>query len=95
MGVHDDRGHLKKGKQTSRPTSVDSPIKRDAVFLNKNKKWVTKKYYGNHEKLNEMVGKQSLNKTGQSGLHVIHYIYAKHVSLEDLAEHRNKSKELP
>jgi hypothetical protein len=25
-------------------TSVESPIKRDAVYLNKNGKWVTKKY---------------------------------------------------
>jgi hypothetical protein len=36
----------RKGKKTSviRPTSVVPPIQKDAVYLNENLKWVTKKY---------------------------------------------------
>ncbi len=48
MDVHEDRGDLKKrGKkrQVTRPSSVVSPIKRDAVCLNRKfKKWVTKNF---------------------------------------------------
>ncbi len=41
MGVHEDRGDLKKrGKKrkVTRPSSVVSPIKRDAVYLNEKRK---------------------------------------------------------
>jgi hypothetical protein len=39
MDVHEDRGDLKKGKKRSvtRSTSMNSPIKQDAVYLNN--KW--------------------------------------------------------
>jgi hypothetical protein len=46
MGVHEGRGDLKKrGKKrdVTRPSSVVSSIKRDAVCLNRKfKKWLTK-----------------------------------------------------
>ncbi len=42
MGVHKDRGDLKKGEEEIRNSTVVSAIKRDAIYLNK--KWVTKKY---------------------------------------------------
>jgi hypothetical protein len=36
MGVHEDRGDSKeREEEMSSPTSVDSPIKRDAVYLNR------------------------------------------------------------
>jgi hypothetical protein len=45
---------------------------------------------GNNEKLNEMVGKQSLkNRTIGFSCNTLY------ANLKDLAEHRNKSKELP
>ncbi len=45
---------------------------------------------GNNEKLNEMVGKQSLkNRTIGFSRNTLY------ANLKDLAEHRNKSKELP
>jgi hypothetical protein len=42
MGVHEDRGNLKKREEemfnsSSRPALVVSPIERDAVHLNKKK----------------------------------------------------------
>jgi hypothetical protein len=35
MGVHVDRGDLRKGKKKDRPKSVVSPFKWEAVYLNK------------------------------------------------------------
>jgi hypothetical protein len=39
MGVHENRGDLKNGEEEiHNPTSVGSPINRDAVYLNENEK---------------------------------------------------------
>jgi hypothetical protein len=88
--------HLKKGEKgrsVTRLTSVESPIKRDAVYLNKNRKWVTKKYWQNNKPgkvENEALGIPKLLIDGRiKGLHVIHCIDAGNEALRYLVGHRS------
>jgi hypothetical protein len=61
MGIHEDIFDLKK-KEKTRSTSVVPPVERDAVYLIKNKKLITKNVDRNIYKLGNLVENEMVSK---------------------------------